>query len=370
MKTIRIKGKTVGAEKPCFIIAEAGSNHDGSLAQAKRLIEVAAESGADAIKFQLFKAEDLYPENCGKVDTPAGKIDLFKALKGMELPADWLKTLKKYSEGSGLVFICSPFSERSALALNKLGIGAFKIASPEITHIPLLEYISRFRKPLIISTGMSKLRDVEEALDACYSQNNREIVLMHCITAYPAPNTDCNLKVIDTLQKAFDVPVGLSDHTLDPIVVPSISLLVGSAMLEKHFTVSKKLKGPDHPFAIEPNELKLMVKTIRNYESMEKNDRSRKIIKTFGESLVRTVLGSGVKRIAPSEKELYECDRRNIRAIRDIARSEKLTKKNIGILRAERNLKPGLHPRYFNLVIGKKAAKDIPCSKEIKWGDF
>ncbi|OGC04168.1 hypothetical protein A2276_06110 [candidate division WOR-1 bacterium RIFOXYA12_FULL_43_27] len=370
MKKIKIKNKYIGEGSRCFIIAEAGSNHDGKLDQAKRLIEIAADAGVDAVKFQLFKAEELYPKNCGKVDTPAGKIDLYKALKKMELPGDWLRELKKYSEKCGLIFLCAPFSEKAALELNNIDIDAFKIASPELSHLPLLRYVASFGKLMIISTGISKMADIEEAIEACRSAGNNNIVLMHCVTAYPAPLKDCNLNVIATMKMAFGLPVGFSDHTEDPLAAPVVSLLAGCNLIEKHFTPNKKLPGPDHPFALEPNELKAMVKGIRKVEAFDKNQQYLAIMKMYGEKKVMMMLGLGIKTIASSEKDLAACDRRSIRAINKISKHERFTPKNLGILRSERNLKLGIHPRYWDILIGKKAVKCIPAGKEIVWKDF
>ena len=371
MKRIKLyKNRYVGDEDPCFIIAEAGSNHDCDFAQAKRLVEIAAEARADAVKFQLFKAEDLYPANCGKIETTMGKIDFFEALKNMELSSSWLTTLKKYANKCGLEFICTPFSEKAAKIMHRTGIKVYKIASPELNHLPLLKFISKYNLPIILSTGISKLGDIEEAIETCVKEGNNKIILLHCVSAYPTPLSECNLNVINTLKIVFNRPVGLSDHTLSFDLVPSIAVAAGANVIEKHFTVSRKLRGLDHPFALEPSELKQMVKEIRKIEKISSKKRFNFLRKKYGLSKVNKVLGTAHKTLASSEEELYICDRRSLRVSQKIMKGELLTKKNVDILRSERNLQPGLHPRYFELVLDKKAKKSLGVGQEICWGDF
>ncbi len=256
MEKIKIANKWIGEGKPVFIIAEAGSNHDGKFEQAKKLIDIAAWAGTDAVKFQLFRAPKIYPPGCGEIPTPQGKIDLYKFFEQVELPFQWLFPLKKYSQKRGLVFIVSPFDEKSADILEKIAIDAYKIASPELNHLPLLRRVAKNQKAMIISSGLSTLSDIEEALNAIYKENNFQVILLHCISSYPAQPKEYNLNVLETFKKAFQVPVGISDHSLDPVLIPKLAVAIGSSVIEKHFTLSKKLPGADHPFALEPDELK------------------------------------------------------------------------------------------------------------------
>jgi N-acetylneuraminate synthase len=367
MKRIKIGEKKIGKDNPVFVIAEAGSNHNNKLEQAKKLIDIASNAGADAIKFQLFKAEKIYPKTCGFVDTPMGKIDFFEVLKKTELPLDWLEILKEYSEKKNLLFLCSCFDEESADALEDVDIQAHKLGSPELNHIPLLEHLAKKNKPLILSTGLSKLDEVQEAVDACERMNNGQLILLHCISAYPTPLEDCNLNIIKTLDRKFDVPIGFSDHTLDPLLAPLIAVSVGANVIEKHFTISKNLEGVDHSFALEPVELKKMVEEIRKMQEVD--DKKSYVKKLFGKEKTETVLGSEEKIIPPSEQELYPNDKRSVHAFQNIKIGEKFTKDNISILRSERNLEPGLHPRYFSSLLEKEASRDIPCGRGIKWED-
>lgn len=371
MEKIKLgKNKFVGDNHSCFIIAEAGSNHDGNLRQAKELIEIAAEARVDAVKFQLFIADDLYPRNCGKISTASGEIDLFNALKNMEIPNVWLGELKKYAEKCGLEFICSPFSEQAAKILQRSGIKIFKIASPELSHLPLIRYIAKFNCPIIMSTGISKLADIEEAVETCKNAGDDKFVLMHCISAYPTPLNECNLNIIKMLKMAFSCPVGLSDHTVSADLVPAIAVSLGANLIEKHFTISRKLKGLDHSFALEPKELAQMVKIIRQLEQIEPKARSPYVISRFGKKTIIKIAGHYKKTISPSEELLYSCDRRTIRVIKTIKKGGFISKKNILILRSERNLTPGIHPRYWDLVLGKKVRRTVMAGSELTWEDL
>jgi len=368
MRKIKIGNKQVGESEPTFIIAEAGSNHNGKLKQAKKLIDIAADAGVDAVKFQLFKAARIYPKNCGVVDTVMGKVDFFKVLKNMELPLTWLELLKDYSEKKGLIFLCSCFDEKSADALENVGITAHKLGSPELNHIPLLEHLGKKSKPIILSTGLSKLGEIEEAIDTYYERRNKQVILLHCASAYPTPLEDCNLNVIKTLKIAFDVPVGFSDHTLNPIIAPVTAIAIGANVIEKHFTISKKLEGPDHSFALEPLELKKMVEEVRKIEKIKK--KVTYVRELFGKEKMDAVLGTYKKMIAPSEKDIYPNDKRSIHAVQNIKKGDILTKENIMVLRSERNLNPGIHPRYYKLILGKKVSRDISYGKGVQLNDL
>lgn len=367
MENFKISNKWIGQEKPVFIIAEAGSNHDGKFEQAKKLIDITAESRADAIKFQLFRASKIYTPNCGKIPTPQGKLDLFKFFKQVEMPFQWLPLLKKYAENKGLIFIVSPFDEEAVDELKKNNIKAYKIASSESNHLPLLTYVARKQKPIILSVGLSTLSDVEEAIATIYKENNRQIALLHCVSSYPALPGEYNLKVIGALGNAFQVPVGISDHSLDPVLVPKLAVASGALIVEKHFTLNKKLSGADHSYALSPEELKLMVKEIREVEKWDQEKRNKFLNSS---SLYKKILGTGKKIITPSEKELYPGDKRSIFVIRNLKRGDRLNKNNLAILRAERYLKPGLHPRYFDLVLGKRVTKSIKKYTGLQWDNL
>jgi len=366
MREITIGDKIVGEGRPTLIIAEAGSNHNRNLAQAKKLIDVAKSARADAIKFQFFSASSLYPENVGKIPLGSEKVDFFDILQRNEIPELWLTVLKEYAEKRDLLFLCSCFDEESADVLDDIGILAHKIASPELNHIPLIKHVTKKGKPLIISTGLSLLGEIEETLQYCAknSKKNR-VVLLHCISAYPAPPDQCNLKVIRTLKTAFEIPVGYSDHTLDPISAPVAAIAQGACIIEKHITLSRNLPGPDHSFALEPDELRQMVLHVKSCE--QSPDPMQFAIDLIGKRRLRRLMGSGRKTIVPAEKPLYPHDKRSVHAVRDIKRGQLLSKSNVRVLRSERNLTPGIHPRYYEIILGKVATKDISYGEGISW---
>lgn len=345
MKNIKIGKKTIGDGEPTFIIAEAGSNHNGKLDLAKKLIDTAAEAGADAVKFQVFRANRLYPKRSGTADYLKNEKSIYQIIKEMEMPHEWLPELFNYCNKKGIIFLASVFDEESADKLEEVGVAAFKTASYECTHLPLLEHIAKKRKPVIMSTGLASIEEIRESLGVIYSSGNKDVALMHCVTKYPAPVEHTNLKVMDTLKSEFETPVGISDHSRNPLVVPLAAAALGANLIEKHFTLDNNLPGPDHKFAVEPQELKDMVKGIRDVE---------------------LALGSPVKKITPVEEELYKFARRRIHARKRIEKGEVLTEENIAILRSGK-LKPGLEPKFFEELLGKKANRGIEEGEGITW---
>jgi N-acetylneuraminate synthase len=364
---VSIAGRKVGLGEPVFVVAEAGSNHNQDLRMAKRLIEAAACAGADAVKFQLFRADWLYPPNCGVLDTPMGRVDFYDVLRKVALPAEWIVELKAYAEENGLIFLCTPFDEDAVSDLASLSIPAFKIASQELNHLPLLRAAAHHQKPIICSTGLSTLSDVEEALQAIRAEwAAAEVVLLQCVAAYPLPLEQCNLDVIRTLREAFGVPVGFSDHTIDHESVPAVAVAAGACVIEKHYTLDRTLPGPDHSYALEPNELKAMIRMIREVESIDTGKRIASVGKRLGETRVKTILGHGRKEIMPAEVLYYPNDKRSIHAIKDIHSGEVLSRENMRILRSG-DLTPGLHPRYWYTVSGAVAVQDIAEGTGIIW---
>lgn len=367
-KQIQLGERSVGGNAPVLLIGEVGSNHNRDFGLAKQLIEVAAEAGMDAVKFQAFRAEWLYPPNCGMVETPMGMVDFFTVLEQNQLPVEWLPELKAHAEQCGLLFLCTPFDESAVCELSALGAAALKIASPELTHLPLLRTAAKTGLPLLCSTGISTLADIEEAIQAIRSVHSQaQVALFQCVSGYPTPNEQANLAVIETLSRAFGVPVGFSDHTIDAEMIPAVAVAAGAALIEKHFTLSRDLPGPDHPFALEPQELTAMVRRVREIESLPDTLRLPVLYKRYGEAQVSAVLGHGRKEIMPIEAELYPCDRRSIHAIRDIVPGETLSRHNLRILRSERNLMPGLHPRYWEMVLGAKATSALSVGDGLQW---
>ena len=285
MKKIKAGDRYIGEDEPCFIIAEAGVNHNGDINLARKLIDVAVEAGADAVKFQTFKAEEVVTKGAEKADyqkkTTGLKESQFEMLKRLELTGRDFEELFAYAQRKDIIFLSSPFDKGSVDLLDRLGVPAFKVGSGEITNFPLLKHIARKKKPIILSTGMSTLGEVEEALEVIRKDGATDIILLHCVSSYPAKMEDMNLKVIETLRHAFKLPVGLSDHSIG-IAIPVAAVSLGACVIEKHFTLDKNLPGPDHRASLEQDELKQMVKAIRDVEK---------------------AMGDGVKRPTKEEEE-------------------------------------------------------------------
>lgn len=344
MENIVIKNKKVGENSPVFIIAEAGSNHNRDLNQAKKLIEVAAEVEADAVKFQTYSAETLYSKKTPNPEYLEGKMEqnsVWDLIKDIELPREWQGELADYCRSHGLIFLSTPFDYDAIRELEELNMAAYKIASFEIVDLPFLKEIAKTKKPIILSTGMASLGDIEDALNAIREVGGNEIALLHCAINYPPPFEDLNLKALKTLKQAFRVPVGYSDHTMS-VIVPSVCVALGACIIEKHFTLARSLKGPDHKFALEPQELKEMIKNIRETEK---------------------ALGTPLKIMPESEKNLYKLARRSIIAKKKILKGDVIKEADLIIKRPGY----GISPKFLKEVIGRKAKEDIEEDDIIMW---
>lgn len=345
---VKIANRLIGEGEPCFIIAEAGVNHNGDVNLAKKLIDVAKGAEADAVKFQTFKAEDLVSKCAEKAEyqkeTTDAKESQFKMIKKLELSQSDFAELFDCAQKKGIIFLSSPFDKGSVDLLNGLGIPAFKVGSGEITNFPLLEHIARKKKPIIISTGMSTLGEIEDALEVIHKEGAKEIALLHCITAYPARVEDVNLKAIETLRCKFKLPVGLSDHTLG-ITIPIAAVVLGASIIEKHFTLDKSMPGPDHKASLEPEELKQMVKAIREVEK---------------------AMGDGNKTPTDEEKQVQKVARRSIVAGVNIPKGTIITEAMLRIKRPG----TGIKPKYLENVCGAKAKVTIKGDELIRWEDL
>lgn len=367
-RTVKIGSRLVGDDAPVFIVAEAGSNHNADLGLARELVKRAASVGADAVKFQLFRADALYPSNCGIVDTPMGPADLFDVFIENALPAEWLPELNALAQQEGILFLCTAFDEDSVDTLARLDPAALKIASPELNHLPLLRSAAQLGKPLICSTGLCTLADIEEALATIAAERaETEVVLLQCVSAYPLPPEESNLRAIDTLRRAFAVPVGLSDHTMDPERTPAIASSIGACLIEKHITLDRSMHGPDHPFSLEPREFERLVTTVRRLDGLAMAERLDWVRLEYGESALNEILGNGRKEIQPAERPLYPNDKRSIHALRDIPAGETLSPANVRVLRSERHLTPGLHPRHWETVCGSVTTAAISMGDGVSW---
>ncbi|MBN2618319.1 MAG: N-acetylneuraminate synthase family protein, partial [Spirochaetales bacterium] len=252
-----------------YIIAEIGTSHGGNLDKALKLIEGAKNAGADCAKFQVVFANEIIHKNTGIVQLPTGDIPLYNVFKSLEMELDFYRDLKNICTEYEIDFLASPFGIKSARILRDLDSKMYKIASPELNHFPLLNEIKSYNKPIILSSGVSKLSDIERALEITGSENN---TLLHCITSYPAPEEDYNLRLIKSLKNIFGIETGVSDHSLDPVLVPVLSVLVGGTMVEKHITLSNNTKGLDDPVALNLENFKIMCDSIRFYENMDRDE--------------------------------------------------------------------------------------------------
>jgi sialic acid synthase SpsE len=362
-----LAGRSVGAGAPCLLIAELGTSHRGDRARARELVDAAAESGADCIKFQLVHADEILHPLSGIVDLPTGKVALYEQFRSLEKAVGFYEDLKSYTESRGVLFLCSPFGLRSARELKSIGVKALKIASPELNHFALLEEVAGYGLPLFLSTGVSTLGDIERALAMTGRQN---IILMHCVTAYPAPEADYNLLVLSGLRSIFGVEVGVSDHSLDPVLVPVLAAASGACALEKHFTLSRAGAGLDDPIALEPEQYRKMVGRVREAERSGPSAARAALEKDFGTDRVRVVLGTGVKELAASEKTNYTRTNRSIHAVKQIPRGARIGAGDVAVLRTEKTLRPGIGPEFLNLVVGAVARRAIPPGEGVEWADL
>jgi N,N'-diacetyllegionaminate synthase len=329
---MKVGDRFIGDGEPCFIIAEAGVNHNGSIVQAKKLIDAAVKAGADAVKFQTFRAEDVISDGAAKAayqkkSTGADESQL-GMVKKLELSQADFTALSSYARRKRIMFLSTPFDKGSVDFLDKLGVPAFKIASGEINNFPLLKYIAKKGRPIILSTGMSTLAEVKEALAVIQAGSAEEIVLLHCISCYPAKIGDTNLRAMETLRRAFKLPVGLSDHSTG-FTIPIASVALGACIIEKHFTLDKNLPGPDHKASLEPEELKTMVQAVRDVEK---------------------AMGSGAKTIAAGEKDTKKAARRSIVAAQDIPAGTVVTQAMLAIKRPG----TGIEPKHLGTIVGRK----------------
>lgn len=332
--------------KRVFIIAEAGVNHNGSVALAKKLIDVASEAGADAVKFQTFKAEKLVTKNSQKAEYQKqnlqdGDDSQFNMLKKLELDVDTHKELILYCKSKNIMFLSTPFDHDSIELLNDLGLEIFKIPSGEITNLPYLRHIGSLNKKVVLSTGMADIGEIEDAIEVVIvaGTSKKNITVLHANTMYPTPMEDVNLKAMLTIGNTFDVAYGYSDHTLG-IEVDIAAVAMGASCIEKHFTLDKTMEGPDHKASLEPDELHAMVQGIRNIEK---------------------ALGSSIKKPSPSEVPNMEIARKSIVASAIIKKGEILSEKNITVKRPGN----GISPMKWDEVIGTISQKNYEVDELI-----
>lgn len=365
-----------------LIVAEIGTSHEGDIKKAKELVDLSKNARADVVKFQWVYADEILHPKTGFVDLPSGKISLYERFKSLECPKNFYEEMLNYSHEKDLKFMCSPFGEKSLSELVSIKPDFIKIASPELNHYQMLKSLNEYRKncdvPVVVSSGVSTLGDIEKALNILRTNDSKGITLLHCVTSYPAPEIDYNLRVIENLSRIFGVSVGVSDHSLDPIIVPVLSLLCGSKIIEKHITMSKENDGLDDKVALNGEEFSLMCHCVRQAETALKHygeaEGKKLILKQmqdgYGKDFVEKVLGDGVKRLADSEKQNYERTNRSLHFLRDIKKGETISKNDIAALRTEKTLSVGLSPEFFNEIVGMKLTKDVKSGDGVEWDDF
>ena len=348
------------------MVAELGTGHDGDRTSALRLIDAAEEAGADCIKVQVVFADEILHPLAGRVSLPGGDIPLYTRFKELERPPEFYREIKDHAESLGIGFLATPFGPASAAIVRDLGVRAVKIASPELGHLPLLREVASYRVPVILSTGVSTLADIERAVGITGDRS----VLLHCVTRYPAREEEYNLNVLPPLATLFGAPVGVSDHSLDPVLVPTAAVALGACLVEKHFTLAREGLGLDDPIALVPQDFARMVASVREAEDRPAEKTLERLSSEYGAERVRQVLGTGRKELAPGEREFYESTNRSIHALARIEAGETIDESRIALLRSEKNLRPGLHAEHWPVVVGRKARRAVPEGAGITWEDI
>lgn len=376
-----------------MVIAEIGTSHGGSLEKAKELIDAALYAEADAVKFQWVIADEILHPKTGFVDLPTGRIPLYERFKQLECPADFYAQSLEYARSLGLKWICSPFGLKSLESLLALKPDAVKIASPELNHFPMLRALAAARKadaelqldgepksnearesneaaashaaiPVIVSSGVSKQSDIEAAIGILGTSG---VTLLHCITSYPAPEEEYNVRLIAALKKQYGVECGLSDHSLDPVLVPCLAASQGATVFEKHITLSKKTSGLDDPVALEPEQFLQMTKALKQCQAAlnrygpecGEQEIVTQMEEQFGSARVQKVLGNGIKALAPAEEKNYGRTNRSLHYMKAFEAGHILAAEDVGVLRTEKILTPGLSPEHYESVIGKKLTRAV-----------
>ncbi|WP_254761512.1 N-acetylneuraminate synthase family protein [Natrinema marinum] len=335
MESFKIGDRAIGPDEPTYVIAEAGSNHNGDLETAKELIDVAADAGADAVKFQTFRAEDLYVDDRHLVDDPQDST--YSLLERLEQPYTWIPELSEHCQLRGIQFMSSPFDERSAAELAEY-VPAFKVASFTLSHHPFLEELAQYGKPIIMSTGGHSIDEVREAVTVLRENGVADLVLLHCVSSYPTPLEKINVQAVQSLQDEFETLVGLSDHTTEPAISPAAATALGGTVVEKHFTLDNQMEGPDHSFALEPDELAEMIQQVRRTER---------------------ALGTGELAVSSVERESVSRATRSLFVVRDIDEGDIITEDAVRALRPGTLEREGLAPKYMTDVVGATAINDL-----------
>ncbi|PIQ84465.1 MAG: N-acetylneuraminate synthase [Candidatus Omnitrophica bacterium CG11_big_fil_rev_8_21_14_0_20_63_9] len=344
---VSIAGRSIGSGGPCFIVAEAGVNHNGDLDMARRLVDVAKEAGADAVKFQTFDPERLAtaraPKAIYQVQTTGGDESQRDMLRRLALSPDAYRQLSAYCRQRGILFLSTPFDEASADVVGALDVPAFKIASGDVTNLPFLAHVARKGRPVILSTGMSTWMDVERAVQAIYATGNRDLILLHCVSNYPTETSDVNLRAMRNMAAVFGLPVGYSDHTMG-VDVALAAVALGACVIEKHITLDQSLPGPDHRASLEPANLAALVRGIRAIEAS---------------------LGHGRKEPAASEANTATVARKSVVAAHDLPVGTVLTRDDLVAKRPGTGIPPG----ELDRIVGRQVRRPLAADELLAWED-
>ncbi|MDR0382354.1 MAG: N-acetylneuraminate synthase family protein [Spirochaetaceae bacterium] len=378
-----INGNSYSREN-VLVIAEVGTSHSGDTVKARELVSAAAEAGADCVKTQIVYADEIVHPLTGLVPLPSGDVLLYDIFKKLEQPPEFFLSLKEYAESKGLMFLATPFGPRSVACLRDLSPAAVKIASPELNYSQLLKTVSSWNLPVLLSSGVSTLADIEAALSFFGRRDlsdrhslsekrgpieNSSVCLMHCVTAYPAPETEYNLRLLEMLSAIFGVITGVSDHSLDARLVPLLAVACGACAVEKHFCLSRDGSGLDDPIALTPADFAEMCSAIRRAEARDSETVVSEAVREYSAEKVSLVLGDGVKRLSPSESQNYNRTNRSIHAMRDILKDEVISSENCAVLRTEKVLRPGMPPCMLEKIAGRTARRFIPAGEGIRFED-
>ncbi len=366
---IQTNSMTIGEPNKCFIVAEAGSNHNGDIELGKKLIDSAKECGCDAVKFQAFRTEELVTEKADKAEYQKGKSSgksQFEMLKDLELSKENHSALIDYAKQIGIPLFYSVFDYSSSDLVDELGIEIFKFGAGELTNLPFLEHVAKKGKPMILSAGVAEDWEIQDALDAIKSQGNDQIILMHCTTGYPSRLEDANIRRVKYLKEKFNVLVGQSDHTLGTEVIISAAAL-GACIIEKHFTIDNTLPGPDHSMSMNPEQMKEIVQAVRQVETNPVEESQlvetlEKLGKPTSVEDIEKILGQGNRAVSETELKEKIWVRKSLVAASNINAGDILDENNTAIRRPAE----GILPKNAGKTYGKKAVNDIEKGTPIK----
>ncbi|MDR0527839.1 MAG: N-acetylneuraminate synthase family protein [Spirochaetaceae bacterium] len=366
MNTFVVCGRTFSSKSP-LIIAELGTSHGAELNRAKELIHAAAESGALCVKTQIVFADEILHPNTGTVELPGGPTPLYEVFKRLEMPFEFFAECSRYAKEKGVLFLASAFGYKSAAILRALNTGFVKIASPELNWLSFLKEFNSWGLPVLLSCGVSKLRDIEAALETLCAV---PVCLLHCVTAYPAPAAEYNLSLLPHLNGIFGVPVGVSDHSIESSIVPVLALSQGACVIEKHFCISRSGDGLDDPIAQSAPEFAALCRDLNSVSALSPQEIIDAAISSYGKALVSACLGDGIKRLSKSEAENYSRTNRSIHALGTIKKGMRIEANSIAVLRTEKKLRPGLPPEFFEQIIGSRASAEIPAGEGVRLEDL